>query len=164
MRERDNLVTVLNVPFLRTSSFIFCLFLSIVCYMAGNCRLKTVFIFSFIESDVYAQEQGEQAPAQQEQERDPFEPLVSKEGTKPVVDQPPVIEPPPPTGEVTPPSVNIEGVLWGTDKPLAIIDGEVYGVGEKLKDVDAEIDKIEKNKVFILYQGQVFGMGIKSKL
>lgn len=45
----------------------------------------------------------------------------------------------------------IQGILWGGDLGQAIIDGEVYKVGDKIKSVDAQIFKIEKNAVFIFY-------------
>lgn len=64
---------------------------------------------------------------------------------------------------VEPPAINIEGALWGSDMPQAIIDGEVYKVGDTLKSVDAKIYKIEKNKVFIFYEGRLFEMKVSSK-
>ncbi len=71
------------------------------------------------------------------------------------------------TGEkpkaVEPPAISIEGVLWGTDMPETIIDGEVYKVGDTLKNVDAKIYKIEKNKVSIFYEGRLFEMKVTGK-
>lgn len=136
------------------NNFILCLLLSIIYFMGGYSWIRVGFVSSFLGREVYAQ--GEEG------ERDPFEPIITKGEELP----PPPPPPPPPhvLEEVTPPAVNIEGVLWGTDKPLTIIDGEVYSLGDTLKNADAKVEKIEKNKVFILYQGQVFEMGIKSKL
>jgi hypothetical protein len=62
-----------------------------------------------------------------------------------------------------PPEVNIEGVLWGTDTPLTIIDGDVYKVGDKIKDIEAKIFKIEKNNVFIIYKGRLYRLTTKKK-
>lgn len=93
--------------------------------------------------------------AQQEIKDDPFESLLPiqqpKEGAQ--------------TQQVTQtaPAISIEGVLWDSDKPQAIIDGDVYKVGDTLKRTDAKIYKIEKNKVSIFYGGRLFEMGISKK-
>jgi hypothetical protein len=66
---------------------------------------------------------------------------------------------PPPQEEsdiIAPPQVTIEGVLWGSDKPQAIIDGEVYKEGDTLKTVDAQLFKIEKNVIYVRFKGKVF--------
>lgn len=62
------------------------------------------------------------------------------------------------------PVFTIEGVLWGVDIPAAIIGGEVYKIGDTLKNLKAEIYKIEENNVFILYRGKLFTKGIEKKL
>jgi type II secretory pathway component PulC len=64
---------------------------------------------------------------------------------------------------VSPPQVKIEGVLWDSDMPQVIIDGDVYKVGDTLKRVKAKVYKIERNKVFIFYSGRLFEMGIGKK-
>lgn len=46
-------------------------------------------------------------------------------------------------------SISVEGILWGGDLPQVIIDGEVYKPGDNIKDLDAQIFKIEKSTVFI---------------
>lgn len=58
--------------------------------------------------------------------------------------------------EVDLPALSIEGVLWGNDKHQAIISGEVYSVGDKLKGLNAKIIKIEKNTVFISFGDKVY--------
>lgn len=67
------------------------------------------------------------------------------------------------TTAIAPPSISIEGVLWGTSIPQAIINGDVYKVGDTLKDLDAKIYKIEKNRIFIFYGGKLFEMNISKK-
>ena len=62
--------------------------------------------------------------------------------------------------KVEPPSITISGILWGTDMPEAIIDGEVYKVGDTLKNVDARLYKIENNKLFVFYEGMLHEMQI----
>ena len=84
---------------------------------------------------------------------DPFEPLIPIEETAGVQDGYEFQE-----EEILPPAVVIEGVLWGKTTPQAIIDGEVYKIGDTLKNVDAKILKIENNIVFISHQGKVFEM------
>jgi len=62
-----------------------------------------------------------------------------------------------------PPAISIEGALWDSDMPQAIIDGDVYKVGETLKSIDAKIYKIEKNRVFIFYEGILYEMKVTGK-
>lgn len=54
------------------------------------------------------------------------------------------------------PSLVLQGVLWGGDFPQVIIEGDVYRVGDKLKNLDARIFKIEKNTVFISYGAKIY--------
>jgi len=90
----------------------------------------------------------------QENYQDPFESLlleplpIEKEGE--IVRE-----------ESRPPSVIIEGILWGTAKPLAIINGEVYKTGDRIKDIDAKIFKIERKAVFVYYGNKIHKIGIK---
>jgi hypothetical protein len=62
--------------------------------------------------------------------------------------------------EAKPLKLSIEGVLWGTDKPSAIINGQVYKIGDTLKDMDVKIYDIQKNKVLIVYEGRLQGFGV----
>ncbi|MCF7870805.1 MAG: hypothetical protein K9L77_02730 [Candidatus Omnitrophica bacterium] len=56
-----------------------------------------------------------------------------------------------------PEGIAIEGVLWGSKMPQAIINGEVYKKGEKLEsDKSVSIFNIKDNTVFFLYQGKIF--------
>lgn len=63
----------------------------------------------------------------------------------------------------TPPPVTVEGAVWNTDTPQAIIDGDVYKVGDTLKNLDAKVYKIEKNSVFIFYEGRLHEMKVAGK-
>ncbi len=66
--------------------------------------------------------------------------------------------------EIKPPSILVEGVLWGTDMPQVIIDGEVYKVGDRLRDIiEVQIFEIEKNKVLIRYRGKIFQFTVQKK-
>ncbi len=72
--------------------------------------------------------------------KDPFVPLLPIEEVLPMKQG---------VGEEEGLYVVIEGVLWGTDTPQVIIDGEVYKVGDTLKNEEAKVFKIDKNTVFI---------------
>ena len=58
------------------------------------------------------------------------------------------------------PSLKVEGILWGGELPQTIINGEVYEVGDTLKDADAVILKIKKNNVLIFYEKQIYDVEI----
>lgn len=89
-----------------------------------------------------------------ENKTDPFESLLPVKESQQKADQ---IKAP------QPPAVSIEGALWDSDMPQAIIDGDVYKVGDTLKSVDAKIYKIEKNRVFIFYEGILYEMKVTGK-
>jgi hypothetical protein len=56
-----------------------------------------------------------------------------------------------------PEGITIEGVLWGSEMPQAIINGGVYKQGDKLKDnKSVSIFNIKDNTVFFSYQGKIF--------
>jgi type II secretory pathway component PulC len=85
--------------------------------------------------------------------RDPFEPVLPAETQTTTQERP--------KDELLPPLITIEGVLWGTDSPSAIIDGDVYKVGDNLKNLDAQVNQIEKNTVFIMYKGKIWRMKVE---
>ncbi|MEI8348821.1 MAG: hypothetical protein WCI77_01580 [Candidatus Omnitrophota bacterium] len=86
---------------------------------------------------------------------DPFEPSLPKQ------EKPGDLKPV--KGAATAPNIAIQGVLWNSDVPQVIIDGDVYKAGDKLKTVDAKIYKIDKNRVFIFYEGRLYDMGVAKK-
>ncbi|MCF7886872.1 MAG: hypothetical protein K9L71_00470 [Candidatus Omnitrophica bacterium] len=59
--------------------------------------------------------------------------------------------------------VSVEAVLWGSDSPQTIINGEVYYVGDKIKDLDATIFKIKENIVYMSYSGRIFKEEVKKR-
>ncbi|MFA7677535.1 MAG: type II secretion system protein N [Candidatus Omnitrophota bacterium] len=59
--------------------------------------------------------------------------------------------------------ISLEGVLWGSDTPQAIIDGDVYKVGDKLKKIDASVFRITKNVVFMSYDGKIYEIKMGKK-
>ncbi|OQX81561.1 MAG: hypothetical protein B6D56_01935 [Candidatus Omnitrophica bacterium 4484_70.1] len=60
--------------------------------------------------------------------------------------------------------INIEGILWGGNHPQAIINGEVYDVGEKLENKNMKIIGIKKGEVEILYRGEIYVLGMETKI
>ena len=53
-------------------------------------------------------------------------------------------------------SVNLEGVIWGRNIiPQAIIDGEIYKAGDKIKGTDAVVKEIKENKVSVFFDGRI---------
>jgi type II secretory pathway component PulC len=62
------------------------------------------------------------------------------------------------------PEINIQGIVWGTDTPQAVIDGEVYRVGDNLKVAGAKITEISKDGVEISYFGNIYKLKIERYL
>jgi len=97
-------------------------------------------------------------------EEDPFIPMLPK----PIAQQPVATTQTAAPGSVpavvTPPALTVAGVLWGTDNPMAIINGKVYGVGSMIGDSGAKVHRIEKNVVTIIYQMQKFDLTTEKKL
>jgi len=91
-------------------------------------------------------------------EEDPFVPMLPQEPPKKqtteIAKSSSVAGPPPEA--VTLPAMVLSGVLWGTDKPMVIIDDKVYGVGSIIVSSGAKIHKIEKNVVTVIYKMQKF--------
>jgi len=82
----------------------------------------------------------------QEEFKSPFDEVVPKESVSKKESSEDVI---------LPPNLSVEGILWGTDTPCAIIEGKVYKVGDSL-DSETKLINIEKNIVFIQHKGKVF--------
>ena len=90
-----------------------------------------------------------------QEKSDPFDSLLpTKDSPGNTSEQPKVVQPP---------AISIEGALWDTEMPQAIIDGDVYKVGDTLKNIDAKVYKIEKNRVFIFYEGRLYEMKVTGK-
>lgn len=58
--------------------------------------------------------------------------------------------------EVDVPVISIQGMVWGVDRPQAIIDNKVYDIGDEIK--GAKIMDISKEGVKFLYQDKIFLM------
>ena len=58
------------------------------------------------------------------------------------------------TAPAQPPAVTISGVVWNSDRPQAIINGQVVDVGDKISEM--EIVSISKSQIDVLYLGEKF--------
>lgn len=59
-----------------------------------------------------------------------------------------------PKDEIVPPALVVQSLVCGGPVPTAIIDGKIFKVGEKVK--EAIVNKITKEGVEVLYQGETF--------
>ena len=91
--------------------------------------------------------------------KDPFEPLLPQEVKEEEKRQEEIIS----KIEETFPDMIVQGILWGGNFPQVIIDGEVYKVGDKLKNLNAQVFRIEKGAVFISYGEKIYKIKIGKK-
>ncbi len=52
--------------------------------------------------------------------------------------------------------IDIQGVVWGTSRPQAIIEGQLYSEGDRIDDLDVTITEISKEGITIDYQGHSY--------
>jgi len=103
---------------------------------------------------------GAPAAFGQEDLRDPFDSLLP--ATLPAPAGPMSLPPsgitvlPPPVSQDKGPQLQVQGVLWGTNKPQVLIEGNIYGVGDDIKGMDAKIYAIKNNKISVVYQGRLY--------
>lgn len=57
---------------------------------------------------------------------------------------------------------NVEGLIWSTNKPKAIINGQLYGIGDKLD--EAEITKIDKDGVVLIFDDKEYVITTKKPI
>jgi len=58
------------------------------------------------------------------------------------------------------PDMVVQGILLEGNFPQAIIGGEVYKTGDRIKDVSAQVFRIEKGVVFISYGERIYRIKI----
>jgi len=120
-------------------------------------------------------------------ERNPFTPQVPQEDLqrrrvetiKPVKSEGPVVPPPPgargeeapvllpkpedlqrlPTPEEPLPNMNISGLVWNTDRPQAIINGQITSIGDIISGV--KIIDIQKTGITVLFRNKTSTLGIE---
>ena len=97
-------------------------------------------------------------------EEDPFIPMLPKETVKKQVETPVTVKPEIIEEVVAPPPLVIAGVLWGTDKPMAIINDKIYGVGAVIGESGAKVHEIKNNVVTVIYKMQKFDLTVTKKI
>ncbi|MBI4309346.1 MAG: hypothetical protein HY591_03340 [Candidatus Omnitrophica bacterium] len=53
-----------------------------------------------------------------------------------------------------PPSLQLDGIVWGSEHPQAIVDNAVVGVGDEISGV--KIYAIKKDEIVVLFEGDKF--------
>ncbi|MBF0531801.1 MAG: hypothetical protein HQL23_01755 [Candidatus Omnitrophica bacterium] len=114
--------------------------------------VKKIFIFIFLGLGLWNSSLGWAQPALDTPERNPFEPQLPRADKKPnslpeklkpsSVKQPPVVlKPAPSVSSAKPaeapkmPQLLITGLVWNSDRPQAIVNGQVVDVGDKIETV-----------------------------
>lgn len=91
-------------------------------------------------------------------DRDPFFPYRPKINTTPTV-KPVRVKPPTPKKVIQQPSLKITGIMWSPTNPVAMVVLP-NGTGSAVKQggvySDITVKKIERNRIQIGYQGQLF--------
>ena len=83
--------------------------------------------------------------------RDPLVSLLPEaQPAQPTVIQEPVVAAPPPQ----PPSVTVQGMIWGGRRPQVLIDNRLYNVGDTVQ--AAQIVAIAREGVTVMLQGTTF--------
>lgn len=62
----------------------------------------------------------------------------------------------PPRAALDTSAFNVTGLVWGTLAPKAIIDGDVYGIGDVIRGKEAKIVQIDKEGILFEFQGQKY--------
>ena len=96
--------------------------------------------------------------------RSPFEPRTPKEKIVPIISQPeptlkPEVKPPPkqldiPKPEIPLPTFQVNGLVWNTGRPQAILDSQIINVGDTIK--DCTVIDIDKNGILLNFQDRTF--------
>lgn len=64
--------------------------------------------------------------------------------------------------EAAPPQLNVQGLIWGVNRPACIIDGKVLSVGDTVR--EARIMEIKKGGVVFMFKGKIFTAAPKGPL
>jgi len=62
--------------------------------------------------------------------------------------------------ELTPPELIVSGLVWGSNSPLAIINGQVCKVGDMIE--NARIESIDKNGVVVEFDWRKFTLPVNN--
>lgn len=64
--------------------------------------------------------------------------------------------------EAAPPPLNVQGLIWGVERPACIIGGKVLSVGDTVQ--EARIMEIKKGGVVFMFRGKIFTAAPKGPL
>lgn len=59
------------------------------------------------------------------------------------------------------PEFSIQGMVWGGNRPMCILNGKVYSAGDEIE--GARIVEIQKDGILLLYKGQTFTIAPKGR-
>ena len=60
-----------------------------------------------------------------------------------------------------PPSIDVQGIIWGPHRPQALIDGEVYDLGDTIhREGDIHIMEIDRDGITVDVQGATFRVAV----
>ena len=103
----------------------------------------------------------EPASLEQPITRDPFvlpavltELLLQKELAKEEERRQKTLQPPPPSVPIQPPDLKLQGILWGTARPQAIINRKIVSVGDTIE--NAKILSVSREGVMVSFNGQQY--------
>jgi len=83
--------------------------------------------------------------------RDPFTPMFpAKEAKEGSLTQGPFLK----EEVIQPPTLIVQGLVWGTNLPQAIVENKVVRIGDHIK--EAEVVRIDKEGIMISYKGKTF--------
>lgn len=120
---------------------------------------KNILIMSLLGLIIYSLRIGKLAFCEEEafnrielNEKNFRDPFVSLLPSKEIIYQakPAKTEP----GQPTLPDFSVQGLIWGTGKPQAIINNKVYNIGEQVE--GAKIIEISRDGVKVSYQDKIF--------
>ena len=88
--------------------------------------------------------------------KNPFKPLLpeKKKSEEPAANQTNLMESK--SQVVTQPKFTVTGLVWNSDRPQAIIDSKVVGIGDEIG--GSKIISIKKDAIEVLYQGKFFSI------
>ena len=83
--------------------------------------------------------------------RDPFAPMFpAKEAKEGSLTQGPFLK----EEVIQPPTLIVQGLVWGTNLPQAIVENKVVRIGDHIN--EAEVVRIDKEGIMISYKGKTF--------
>ncbi len=71
------------------------------------------------------------------------------------------LQPPPPSVPIQPPNLKLQGILWGTARPQAIINRKIVSVGDAIE--NAEILSVSREGVVVSFNGQQYQLKLATR-